>query len=186
MAATCHRRGAASFSYDAPSSATPMHLQPSIPVLRAQLIREMHCRLLAGRHGPAMRHLGHPDSHARCLARAVEIIRSQYAAKIPCRAAHIRGQRGSIHLPSSFPRSDITFAAPVSEAVPSDRGAPSDARGGIVASNAAYAVGYESVPQFTREYRQLFGCLRSRRRMKRGAGCRPTQLGRSPTSYWSD
>src|SRR5690606_26168943 len=28
---------------------------------------------------------------------------------------------------------------------------------GSTASNAAYAVGYESVPHFTRDYRQMFG-----------------------------
>src|SRR4029077_18845875 len=52
----------------------------SVPVLQAQLVREMHYWLLAGRHGPAIRHLGFPDSQAQRIARAIEVIRSDYAS----------------------------------------------------------------------------------------------------------
>jgi hypothetical protein len=52
----------------------------SVPVLQRQLIREMHYWLIASRHGSAIRHLGFPDSQARRIARAVEVIRSEYTA----------------------------------------------------------------------------------------------------------
>jgi hypothetical protein len=54
----------------------------SIRVLQDQLIREMHYWLLVGRHGPAIRHLGFPDSHARRIGRAVEAIRSNFATPL--------------------------------------------------------------------------------------------------------
>jgi AraC-like DNA-binding protein len=64
----------------------------SVPVLQGQLIREMHYWLLAGRHGPAIRHLGFPDSHARRIARAVKVIRSEYTSVLPVeRLASIAG-----------------------------------------------------------------------------------------------
>ncbi len=64
----------------------------SVPVLQAQLIREMHYWLLSGRHGPAIRHLGFPDNHARRIARAVDVIRTDYA--IPTRSNGSRPSRG--------------------------------------------------------------------------------------------
>ena len=56
----------------------------ALPVLQAQLVREMHYWLLAGRLGAAIRRLGWPDGHAQRIARAVgccgPILRS------PCRS----------------------------------------------------------------------------------------------------
>ena len=43
----------------------------SMPVLQAQLTRELHYWLLAGKHGAAIRRLGWPDGHAERVARAV-------------------------------------------------------------------------------------------------------------------
>jgi AraC-type transcriptional regulator N-terminus len=42
----------------------------SVPVLHAQLVRELHYWLLAGCHGPAIRRLGWPDGYAHRVARA--------------------------------------------------------------------------------------------------------------------
>src|SRR3546814_1714835 len=55
----------------------------SIPVLREQLVREMHYWLLAGQHGTAIRHLGWPDGNVRRIARAVAVLRAEYARPIP-------------------------------------------------------------------------------------------------------
>lgn len=55
----------------------------SIPVLGAQLLREIHYWLLAGRHGPSIRRLGWPDGHVQRVARAVAILRSEYARPVP-------------------------------------------------------------------------------------------------------
>src|SRR5690606_16019901 len=35
----------------------------ALPILKVQLLREMHYWLLAGRHGPVIRQLGFPDGH---------------------------------------------------------------------------------------------------------------------------
>ena len=55
----------------------------SLPVLKAQLLREMHYWLLAGRHGAAIRRLGWPDGHVQRIARAVAILRTDYANALP-------------------------------------------------------------------------------------------------------
>ena len=49
------------------------------PVLGEALLREMHYWLLTGRHGAAIRALGAVDSHAHRIARAVALIRRDYA-----------------------------------------------------------------------------------------------------------
>src|SRR3546814_16929965 len=68
----------------------------SIPVLREQLVREMHYCLLAGQHGTASRHLGWPDGNVRRIARAVPVLRAEYARPIPVeRLAALAGLRPS-------------------------------------------------------------------------------------------
>ena len=129
----------------------------SVPVLQAQLVREMHYWLLAGRHGPAIRHLGFPDSHARRVARAIEVIRSDYGSALPvARLAAIAGMS-----PSTFHHHfrAVTSLTPLQflkqfRLIEARRLMLAD---GARPSDAAYAVGYESVPQFTCEYRRLFG-----------------------------
>lgn len=50
----------------------------ALKMLGRQLVRELHYWLLSGRYGKSMRAPGNTDSHARRIARAVEIIRAKY------------------------------------------------------------------------------------------------------------
>ena len=54
----------------------------ALPVLQAQRLRELHYWLLAGRHGDAIRRLGWPDGHVQRVARAVKLLRRDYARPI--------------------------------------------------------------------------------------------------------
>jgi AraC-like DNA-binding protein len=129
----------------------------SLPVLRAQLVREIHYWLLAGRHGAAIRALGVADSHARRIARAVAIIRSEYAK--PLRIERLA--EAAAMSPSSFHQHfrTITSLSPLQfqkqlRLIEARRMMLSE---GSDVSSAAFGVGYESVPQFTREYGRMFG-----------------------------
>jgi transcriptional regulator GlxA family with amidase domain len=53
------------------------------PVLRPSIVKEMHYWLLAGRHGAAIRRLALPDSHAQRVARAVAVLRAEFARPVP-------------------------------------------------------------------------------------------------------
>ncbi len=129
----------------------------ALPVLQGQLRREMHYWLLAGRHGPAIRQLGWPDGHARRIARAVAVLREAYAETIPIeRLAAAAGMS-----PSSFHHhfKAITSLSPLQfqkqlRLIEAKRLMLSE---GLSAAHVAFSVGYESVPQFTREYARLFG-----------------------------
>ncbi len=127
------------------------------PVLRALLVRELHYWLLAGRHGAAIRRLGWPEGHARRVARAVAVLRAEFAQPLPVeRLAAVAGMS-----PSSFHRHflAVTSLSPLQfqkqlRLIEARRLMAAE---GASASRAAFAVGYESVPQFTREYGRMFG-----------------------------
>ena len=129
----------------------------SLPVLQAPLVREFHYWLLAGRHGAAIRRLGLPDSHVRRVARAVAVLRTDYARRLPVeQLAALAGMS-----PSSFHQHfrAVTSLTPLQfqkqlRLIEARRLMLTD---GVNAGVAAHAVGYESVQQFTREYGRMFG-----------------------------
>ena len=129
----------------------------SIPVLSAQLLREMHYWLLAGRHGSAIRRLGWPDGNIQRVAKAVALLRSDYAKQLPVeKLAGVAGMSVSSfhqHFRQVTSLSPLQFQKQL-RLIEARRRMVSD---GASASTAAYDVGYESVPQFTREYRRMFG-----------------------------
>lgn len=129
----------------------------AVPVLEAQTMREMHYWLLAGRHGLAIRQLGVAKGSIRCVGRAVAIIRTEYTQ--PLRIERLAEAAGMS--PSSFHHHfrAVTSLSPLQfqkqlRLIEAKRMMISQASS---ASVAAYAVGYESVPQFTREYARMFG-----------------------------
>ncbi|MGE0024921.1 MAG: AraC family transcriptional regulator N-terminal domain-containing protein [Hyphomicrobium sp.] len=129
----------------------------SVPVLGSGLVREMHYWLLAGKHGPTIRRLGWPDGHVQRVAKAVAVLRSEFAKPVPVeRLASVSGMS-----PSSFHQHfrAVTSLSPLQfqkqlRLIEARRLMLSEGRS---ASSAAYEVGYESVPQFTREYGRMFG-----------------------------
>ncbi len=129
----------------------------AVPLLHAQLVRELHYWLLAGRHGAAIRRLGWPGSHAQRVARAVAVLRTDFAQPLPVESlAALAGMSASSfhqHFRAVTSLSPLQFQKQL-RLIEARRLMLSE---GASASSAAFAVGYESVPQFTREYGRLFG-----------------------------
>ncbi len=129
----------------------------TLAVLGPQLSRELHYWLLSGRHGGAIRALGVADSHARRVARAVAILRRHYAEPIRvealARAAGMSLSAFHVHFRGNTSLSPLQFQKRLRLVEARRRML---ARGEAV-SDAAYGVGYGSVPQFTREYGRMFG-----------------------------
>jgi len=129
----------------------------SLPILHAQLVRELHYWLMEGRHGAAIRRLGLAEGHHRRVARAVAVLRSDFARSLRVeRLAEIAGMS-----PSSFHQHfrAVTSLSPLQfqkqlRLIEARRLMLAE---GISASSAAFSVGYESASQFTREYARLFG-----------------------------
>lgn len=129
----------------------------SISMLQAHLVRELHYWLLVGRHGDAIRHLGWPRGHARRIGRAIEVIRAEFAQPLLVdRLATIAGMSRSSfhhHFRAATSLSPLQFQKKL-RLIEARRLMMFE---GISGSEAAFAVGYESAPQFTREYGRLFG-----------------------------
>ncbi len=134
----------------------------SIGILQAPLVREMHYWLLLGRHGPVMRALGWPGSHAEHVARAVAVLRADYAQSLSVEqlaaAAGMSPSSFHLHFRAATSLSPIQFQKQL-RLIEARRLMLAE---GFGAGRAAFAVGYESVPQFTREYRRMFGLPPSR------------------------
>ena len=129
----------------------------TLAVLGQQLSRELHYWLLSGHHGGAIRALGVTDSHAQRIARAVALLRTHYAE--PVRIEPLAAAAGMslsafhVHFRAITSLTPLQFQKQLRLI---------EARRRMLAhgepiSDAAYGVGYESVPQFTREYRRMFG-----------------------------
>jgi AraC-like DNA-binding protein len=129
----------------------------TLAVLGPQLKRELHYWLLSGRHGGAIRALGVTDSHAQRIARAVAMLRTHYAEAVKVEAlAEAAGMSLSafhVHFRSITSLSPLQFQKQLRLIEARRRMLAL----GEVISDAAYSVGYESVPQFTREYGRMFG-----------------------------
>jgi AraC-like DNA-binding protein len=129
----------------------------SVSMLQRQLVRELHYWLLVGRHGGAIRHLGWPDGHVQRIARAVAILRADYAQ--PLRVERLA--KAARMSPSSFHQHfrAVTSLSPLQfqkqlRLVEARRLMLSEGKSPTIAS---FAVGYASVSQFSREYSRLFG-----------------------------
>lgn len=129
----------------------------SVPILGNQMIREMHYWLLTGRHGAGIRALGVTDSHATRIGRAVALIRNAYAETLRVeQLAEAAGMSLSAfhqHFRAVTSLSPLQFQKQL-RLIEARRKMMSE---GASISTAAYEVGYESVPQFTREYGRMFG-----------------------------
>lgn len=128
-----------------------------IRVLAPMIVREIHFRLLRGPLGGLIAAVGTPGSADRQIARAILHLRKNFA-----RAVKIEELAARAHLsPASFHRhfKKMTTLSPMQY---QKRLRLFEAQRLMLVENrtayaAAYAVGYESPTQFSREYKRMFG-----------------------------
>jgi AraC-like DNA-binding protein len=129
----------------------------ALAVLGEQLRRELHYWLLNGRHGGGIRALGVTDSHAQRISRAVAHLRRYFMEPVRIETlAKAAGMSLSVfytHFRSITSITPIQFQKQL-RLIEARRLMFAD---GAAISVAAYSVGYESIPQFTREYGRMFG-----------------------------
>jgi AraC-like DNA-binding protein len=137
-----------------------MHLldrPASVPILHTQLVRELHYWLLTGRHGAAVSRFGGQTGPALHIRRAIARLRTDFAQPLPVDELAALAAMSSSSFHHHFRK--LTSLSPLQfqkrlrliEAQRLMRFQDASA------SSAAFAVGYESVPQFTRDYSKLFG-----------------------------
>lgn len=129
----------------------------SAAVLQASVLRELHYWLLAGRHGAAIRRLGWPGGHAHQVANVVAVLRRDFARTLSveelAKAAGMSPSSFHRHFRAATSLSPLQFQKQL-RLIEARRLMLAEGAG---AGAAAFAVGYESVSQFTREYGRMFG-----------------------------
>jgi AraC-like DNA-binding protein len=150
------------------------------PFLRPGILRELHYWLLTGNHGPALRAIADPGSHAARLGAAIALLRTEYRSRLPLAclaetaamsltAFHKRFKHLTSLTPGQYQKRLRLIEA---RRLMVDEGS--------TASSAAFAVGYESVSQFTREYRRLFQAPPKQDAMRK------RQVARGPVARGAD
>lgn len=128
----------------------------ALTVLGAGLMRELHYWLLRGAHGSALRALAAVDSHAARIGRAVDMLRRGFAQTIRvaelAEAARMSEPTFHQHFRAITTLSPLQFQKQL-RLIEARRLMLAEAKS---IAQAAYSVGYASVPQFTRDYGRLF------------------------------
>jgi len=128
----------------------------AIPILHTALLRELYYWILSGPKGAMLQACLTPNSHTARISNAITLIRMNYTTTIPTAdLAHAaRMSESSFHrhfrAVTSFSPLQYQKRLRLMEAQHLIRNA------GYGATEAAFAVGYESPSQFTRDYTRLY------------------------------
>lgn len=146
------------------------------PLLRPGIMRELHYWLLTGSHGEDLRALADPGSQATRLGAAIALLRLEYRSRISVDQLADAAAMSLTAFHKHFKH--LTSLTPVQY---QKRLRLIEARRlmldeGFSASSAAFEVGYESISQFTREYRRMFQAPPKRDVLRhRGSARKPGQ-----------
>lgn len=126
------------------------------PVLQPLLLRELHFRLLTGPYGAALARLAVPNGRTERIARAIRRLRQDFAQTLRVEElAAVAGMSVStfhLHFKTATAMTPLQYQKQL-RLLEARRLLLADAS----AEHAAYAVGYESPTQFSREYARMFG-----------------------------
>jgi AraC-like DNA-binding protein len=107
--------------------------------------------------GSVSRRLGGPGSHTQHVARAVAVLRTEFALPLPVERLAAVAEMGPSFFHQHFRTAKSLSPRQFQKQVRLIEARRLMLPEGVTASSAAFAVGYESVSQFTREYDRMFG-----------------------------
>lgn len=127
-------------------------------ILGPNLVRELIYRVLCGAYGPALFAVVDKNNECERISRALRYIQANYASKI---TIDLLAKQANMSV-SSFHKAfkDITSEPPLRFIKKVRLNKARELiiqQGGVRGSSIANMVGYESTPQFSREYKRYFG-----------------------------
>ena len=128
----------------------------AIPLLHEGILRQLHYCLLSGPHGDALRALADPTSHASRLGAAIAILRSEYRSRLPVERLAAAAGMSLTAFHKHFKLMTSLTPGQYQKRLRLIEARQLMLEEGWSASSAAFEVGYESVSQFTRDYRRLY------------------------------
>lgn len=128
-----------------------------IPFLAPLIIREIYYRLLVSEQSEAVRQIATPSSNMQNIARAIKLIKTNFA-----KSMRIEDLAEQVNMSSSSLHRHFKAVTSMSPLQYQKQIRLLNARQLMLAENAdaastAYQVGYESPSQFSREYSRMFG-----------------------------
>lgn len=128
-----------------------------LPVLKPLIDREIAYRLLTGPSGTLLRKIATFGTHCQRIARVISWLREHHAEPVRVEALARMAAMGVSTFHSHF--SAITHLSPLQyqKHIRLHEARRLLLAEAVDASTAAFRVGYESVTQFSREYRRMFG-----------------------------
>lgn len=134
----------------------------AVPILAPAMMREIHYWLLRSPYGVELCKLAEPESQMHRIAKAIQLLRQRYTEplRVEDLAKSVQMSASSFyqHFKSVTSLSPIQYQKKL-RLLEARRLMVSDA---IRVTDAAYAVGYESLAQFSREYSREFGAAPKR------------------------
>ncbi len=128
----------------------------AIPLLRPGIVQELHYWLLSGQHGAALQSIADPTSYASRLGAALAILRAEYRSRIPVERLAAAAGMSLTAFHRHFKHMTSVTPGQYQKRLRLIEARRLMLEEGYSASSSAFDVGYESVSQFTREYRRLF------------------------------
>ena len=138
-------------------------------VLGPQCVREIIYRVLQGEQGEVLHALAAGNGHFAQISRVLDHLHRDYAKPMDVESLARQAKMSSSIFYSRFKA--VTAMSPLQylKSVRLDKARLLMIQDGCTASAAAFAVGYESAPQFSREYKRQFGVSPAQdARLKRG------------------
>ncbi|NGM24311.1 AraC family transcriptional regulator [Roseomonas stagni] len=128
----------------------------AIPLLQPGIMQELHYWLLAGPHGTALRALANPGGYAHRLVPAIAILQAEYRSRITTGRLAAAVAMSASNFYKYFKQLTSLTPGKYQKHLRLIEALRLMSESGCSASSAAMEVGYESVSQFTREYRRHF------------------------------
>jgi AraC-like DNA-binding protein len=126
------------------------------PLLRPGILRELHYWLLSGSHGHDLRALADPSSHGSRLGATIAILRAEYRSRIPVERLAEVAAMSLTAFHKHFKHMTSLTPGQYQKRLRLIEARSLMLNEGFSATSAAFEVGYESISQFTREYRRMF------------------------------
>ena len=133
-----------------------LHRPEAVALLRPGIMRELHYWLLSGPDGDSLRTLADPTSHARRLAMVTAILRDEFRSRVTIDRLAATAGMSLTAFHKHFKHMTTLTPGQYQKRLRLIEARRLLLDEGYSASSAAFEVGYESVSQFTREYRRLF------------------------------
>ncbi|HVE54773.1 MAG TPA: AraC family transcriptional regulator [Ramlibacter sp.] len=153
----------------------------AVHLLHPGITRELHYWLLCGAHGETLRGMAAPGGYASRIGEAMRVLRAGFRGQLTVEQLAAAARMGVTafhrHFKATTSLTPLQFQKQLrlveARRLMRDQG--------LAASSAAYDVGYQSVPQFTRDYARMFGAppgRDTREAMRRGDGSPGQASGR--------